>query len=40
MENVNLTFSLEQIKNKDTLNVFFFFFMRKSNEGIFEGWYY
>ena len=40
MEDVNLTFSLEQIKNKDTLNVFSDASMRKSNDGTFAGCYY
>ena len=40
MENVNLTFSLEQIKNKDTLNVFSDASMRKSNDGTSVGCYY
>ena len=40
MEDVNLTFSLEQIKNKDTLNVFSDASMRKSNDGTSVGCYY
>lgn len=40
MEAVNLTFSLAQIKNKDTLNIFSDASMRKSNDGTSTGCYY
>ena len=40
MEDVNLTFSLSQIRNKDTLNIFSDASMRKSNDGTSTGCYY